>query len=222
LSLKDIIKSQDFFSSLQENEIEIVSSISTIYNYEKGYIYSYEHSHSDELLFLVSGLARSYKIDKYDNEVFLYYIYANSMISEISDLDASSFHAFSNIELIEDSQVLSVKFKKFKKYFLDNNILCKALSKEILNKSLQLQSLINREFVFDAVCKVSLTIHDDLQMFNKLKRHEISTMLHIQPATLSRVLHRLKRDKTIDIIHGNVEVLDTKALQEIYKDKIDE
>ncbi len=222
MSLTDVIKSQKFFSTLNEDEINTLSSITTIHHYAKGYIYSYEHSQSDELLFLVSGLARSYKIDKYDNEVFLYYIYANSMISEISNLDTCSFQTFSNIELIEDSQVLSIKYKKFKKYFLDNNILCKALSREILNRSLQLQSLINREFIFDAVSKVSLMIHDDLQMFNKLKRHDISTMLHIQPATLSRVLNRLKRNKTIDIIHGKVEVLDKKALQEVYKDKIDE
>jgi CRP/FNR family transcriptional regulator len=222
VSLKDIIKSHDFFSSLNEEQVDILVSIVTIHNCEKGYIYNYEHSQSDELLFLVSGLARSYKLDKYDNEVFLYYIYENSMISEISDLNASSFQTFSNIELIEDSQVLSVKYEKFKKCFLDNNILCKALNQEIVKRSLQLQSLINREFIFDAVSKVSLMLDDDLQMFNKLKRHDISTMLHIQPATLSRVLNRLKRNKIIDIIHGQVKVLDVIALQEIYKDKVDE
>ena len=222
MTLTDIIKSQDFFSSLTEDEVELLASIATLHNYEKGYIYAYEDSQSDELTFLVSGLARSYKIDKYDNEVFLYYIYENSMISEISDIERDSLHTFSNIELIEDSKVLSVKYIKFKKYFLDTNILCKALNKEIINRSLQLQSLINREFIFDAVSKVSLMLHDDLQMFNRLKRHDISTMLHIQPATLSRVLNRLKRNKTIDIIHGKVEVLDKKALQEVYKDKIDE
>jgi len=222
MSLKDIIRSHNFFSSLNEEEVNTLASIATIHNCEKGYIYSYEHTQSDELLFLVSGLARSYKLDKYDNEVFLYYIYENSMISEISDLNASSFQTFSNIELIEDSKVLSVKYDKFKKYFLDTNILWQVLSQEIVKRSLQLQSLINREFIFDAVSKVSLMLDDDLQMFNRLKRHDISIMLHIQPATLSRVLNRLKRNKIIDIIHGEVQVIDKIALQEIYKDKIDE
>ena len=222
MSITDIIKSQDFFSSLSDDEINILTSITTVQQYEKGYIYSYEYSQSDELLFLVSGLARSYKIDKYDNEVFLYYIYNNSMISEISDLDTCSFYTFSNIEFVENSQVLRVKYKKFKKSFLDNNILCKAMSKEILKKSLKLQSLVNREFIFDAVSKVSLMLHDDLQIFNKLKRHDISKMLHIQPATLSRVLNKLKRNKIIDIIHGKIEILDEKALQEVYKDKIND
>lgn len=222
MSLKKIIQTQVFFSSLSEDEIKQLVSISTLHQCKKGYVYCYEHSKSDELLFLVSGLARSYKIDKYDNEVFLHYIYANSMISEISNLDDIVIQAFSNIELIEDSEVLSIKYKKFKKCFLDNNVLCKAFSQEIVKRSLQLQSLINREFIFDAVSKVSLMLHDDLQIFNKLKRHDISTMLHIQPATLSRVLNRLKRDQIIDIIHGKVTVLDEEALQEIYKDKIDE
>lgn len=222
MSLKDIITSHNFFSGLNEKEVEKLVSISTIHNREKGYIYLYEHSQSEDLLFLVSGLARSYKIDKYDNEVFLYYIYENSMLSEISSLDTPILETFSNIELIEDSQVLSVQYNKFKKYFLDTNILSASFMREIVNRSLQLQSLINREFIFDAVSKVSLMLHDDLQMFNKLKRHDISIMLHIQPATLSRVLNRLKRNKIIDIIHGRVEILDRQALQEIYKDKLDE
>lgn len=222
MSLKEILQTQAFFSSLNEDEIKKLASISTLHQCKKGYVYCYEHTKSDELLFLVSGLARSYKIDKYNNEVFLHYIYANSMMSEISNLDDVEIAAFSNIELVEDSEVLSIQYKKFKKCFLDNNLLCKAFTQEILNHSLQLQSLINREFIFDAVSKVSLMLHDDLQMFNKLKRHDISTMLHIQPATLSRVLNRLKREKIIDIIHGKVTVLDLHALQEIYKDKIDE
>jgi len=222
LSIKDIIKSQIFFTSLNENEVEKLASIATVHNYEKGYIHSYEHSYSSELLFLVHGLARAYKMDKYDNQIFLYYIYENSMISEISDVETVTYETFSNIELIEDSQILTVNYEKFKEYFLDKNILYKAFTKEIINRSLQLQSIINREFLFDAVSKVSMMIDENLQMFNKLKRHEISEMLHIQPATLSRVLSRLKRDKIIDIIHGKVEVKDMVALVEVYKDKIDD
>ena len=222
MSLKDIIKSQKIFSSLSQNEIDTLASISTLHHCKKKYIYSYEHSQSDELTFLISGLAKSYKIDKYDNEVFLHYIYENSMISEISSLDSFLFYTFSNIELVEDSQILSVKYKKFKEYFLDNGLLCKVLSQEILNKSLQLQSLINREFIYNAVSKVSLMINDDLQIFNQLKRQEISTMLHIQPATLSRVLNKLKRDKIIETVQGKIKIIDKTALQKVYEDKIDE
>ena len=222
VSLKDIIKSQDFFSSLSEEAIDLLCEITTCHIYEEGFILHYENTQSQELLFLVSGLARAYKIDKHDNEIFLYYIYKNSLISEFSDINCNLIHAYSNVEIVESSQILKINYKSFKELFLDKNLLCQSFSQEIIKRSMQLQALINREFIFDAVSKVSMMLADDLEMFNKLKRHDISLMLHIQPATLSRVLSRLKRNGIIDIIHGEVKVIDSKALIEIYKDKIND
>ncbi len=222
MSLKEVIQSQNFFRSLSEKDIDLLCEITTLHHYNKKFILYYENTSSKELYFLISGLARSYKIDKHDNEIFLHYIYENSLISEVSDLKSSSIYAYSNIELIEKSQILKIQYEKFKRYFLDTNLLCQEFTQEILNRSHQLQSLINREFVFDAVSKVSMMIYDDLEMFNKLKRHDIALMLHIQPATLSRVLSRLKRNYIIDIIHGEVIIKDKEALCAIYKDKIDD
>ena len=222
MSVKDIIKEQDFFSTLDAKQIERLSSFATLHHYEKEYILYYEAQESHELCFLVSGLAKAYKIDKHDNEIFLYYIYENSVISELSNITEHTLRSFSNISFIEDSQVLKVNYKKFKEEFLDKQLLCHQFSAALLERSLQMQSLINREFIFDAVSKVSMMLREDLAMFNKLKRHDISLMLHIQPATLSRVLNRLKRNSIIDIIHGEVKVLNAQALEEIYKDKADE
>ena len=73
--------------------------------------------------------------------------------------------------------------------------------------------MINREFIFDAVTKVAIMISSDLEMFNKLKRHDIALILHIQPSTLSRVLNRLKRDNIIDIVHGKVSIADKQRLE---------
>jgi CRP/FNR family transcriptional regulator len=171
---------------------------------------------------LVRGLARAYKMDKHDNETFLYYIYANSLISEITDLESDYIDSYSNIELIEDAYILHINYQKFKQHFLQNNKLWGALTQEILKRSKQLQDLINREFLFDAVSKVSMMLGGDLEMFNKLKRHDIALMLHIQPSTLSRVLNKLKRNGIIDIIQGKVEVKNHKALEDIYKDRVDE
>jgi len=218
LSIKSIIKSQDFFTTLTDTQAELLSSISSIQNYNKNYTLYYEQKHSNELLFLTDGLAKAYKIDKHNNEIFLYYIYKNTLISEISNIDEDTLYSFSNVELVEASQVLSIDYKKFKELFLDKHILCKAFTNEVINRSLELQSLINREFIFDSVAKVAKMLHSDLEMFNSLKRHDISLILHIQPATLSRVLNRLKRNKIIDIIQGKVILLDSSALVAVYEE----
>lgn len=218
MSLKETIQSTQFFTSLSEKQIDLLTSITTINSYSKDYIIHYEKKQSENLLFLVNGLAKAYKIDKHDNEIFLNYIYADSILSEISDINSNIILSFSNIEIIEDAQVLSINYAKFREYFLTNNLLCLEFTNEVIKYSNQLQTLVNREFIFDSVAKVSMMISSDLEMFNKLKRHDISLILHIQPATLSRVLTRLKRNKIIDIIHGQVSIVDTKALDAIFEE----
>lgn len=217
MSIKDALKSIDFFATLNSAQIDDLTSISTINNYNKNYVLYYEKKQSNQLLFLVDGLAKAYKIDKYNNEIFLYYIYKNSLLSDISNLKNDFLFSFSNIELIQESQILSIDYKQFKEKFLNNNLLNIEFTNEIISHSQQLQALVNREFIFDSIAKVAMMIDSDLDMFNNLQRNNISLILHINPATLSRVLNRLKRNKIIDIIHGEVQVLDLLALKAIFE-----
>ena len=87
----------------------------------------------------------------------------------------------------------------------------------LLDKSNQLQCLVNRELVFDATAKVAFMLKQDLAMFNKLKRQEVSFMLHIQPETLSRVLKKLSREGIINIENGYVAIEDNEKLISIFK-----
>lgn len=87
----------------------------------------------------------------------------------------------------------------------------------LLKKTNQLQSLVNRELVFDATAKVAYMLVSDLKMFNNLKRQDVSFMLHIQPETLSRVLKKLSRDNIIEIENQQVIIKDEIALNSIFK-----
>ena len=222
MAIKNIIQSLSFFSTLTEEEVDRLISISFVKQYQDEYMLHYENSQSDRLLFLVEGLAKASKIDKHDNEIFLYYVHKNHILSEISTLQGDYLTSYSNMTLIEDSQVLSIEYQAFKKYFLDNGLLCLELANEMIHQSKQLQDLVSREFVFNSVAKVSMMLCSDIDMFNRLKRYDISLMLHIQPATLSRVLKRLKRDAIIDIVHGKVIIVNAKRLKNIYKELEDE
>ncbi|OHE16227.1 MAG: transcriptional regulator [Sulfurimonas sp. RIFOXYD12_FULL_36_11] len=218
MSTKKIIASLDFFSLLSEEQIDQLSSISVVNKYPKEYVVHYERKENNSLLFLLSGLAKAYKIDKHNNEIFLHYIYENSLISEISNIRQDTLNSFSNITLLEDSHILQIDYKRFKEIFLDKGYLCSEFTNEIILRSQQLQSLINREFIFNSVVKVAMMLHDDLEIFNKLKRAEISLILHIQPETLSRVLNRLKRDNIIDSKNGKIVILDKEALMSVYEE----
>lgn len=217
MTLTQSIKSLDFFENLSDNQIDILSNFSFISKYEKDSILFYETDLKTNLLFLVSGLIKIYKYDKFDNEIFLYHIYSNSLISELSNINTNEIYCFSNASFIEDSVVLSIDFLKLQEHFLNNNLLVKELMSSLLKKTNQLQSLVNRELVFDATAKVAYMLVSDLKMFNNLKRQDVSFMLHIQPETLSRVLKKLSRDNIIEIENQQVIIKDEIALNSIFK-----
>ena len=217
MTLSQSIRSLDFFENLNDEQIDVLSNFSFISKYEKDSILFYETDLKTNLLFLVNGLIKIYKYDKFDNEIFLYHIYSNSLISELSNLNTNEIFCFSNASFIEDSVVLSIDFLKLQEHFLNNNLLVKELMSSLLKKTNQLQSLVNRELVFDATAKVAYMLVSDLKMFNNLKRQDVSFMLHIQPETLSRVLKKLSRDNIIEIENQQVIIKDEIALNSIFK-----
>ena len=217
MTIQETIKKISFFDNLSEAQIELIASISNVSKYPNKSILYYESDINKSLLFLVEGLIKIYKVDKFDNEIFLYHIYKNSMISELSSTKNNDIYCFSNAEFTEDSIVLSVNFEKFQELFLSKNILTMELLEILLKKTHQLQCIVNRELVFDATAKVAFMLTQDLEMFNKLKRQEVSFMLHIQPETLSRVLKRLTRNETISIENGEVIIENKEELISIFK-----
>jgi len=217
MTLEQSLRSLDFFKDLEEKELELLSSFSFVSKYEKDSILFYETEVQNNLLFLVSGLVKIYKFDKYDNEIFLYHIYENSLISELSSLKDNEIYCFSNASFVEDSIILSVQFEKLQEHFLSKNILMQKLVQALLTKTHQLQCIVNRELVFDATAKVAFMLYQDLKMFNALKRQEVSFMLHIQPETLSRVLKKLTRDNIIEIENQQIVVKDKLGLSSIFR-----
>ncbi len=217
MTIQETIKKISFFNKLSDEEVEIIASISNVSKYANKSILYYESDINKNLLFLVEGLIKIYKVDKFDNEIFLYHIYKNSMISELTSLNKSDIYCFSNAEFTENSIILSVNFAKFQELFLSKNILTMELLEILLKKTHQLQCIVNRELVFDATAKVAFMLTQDLEMFNKLKRQEVSFMLHIQPETLSRVLKKLLRNGTINIENGEVTITNEEDLISIFK-----
>lgn len=217
MSIQESIRKISFFNNLSDEQIDLIASISTESTYSSNSILYYESDENNNLLFLVEGLIKIYKVDKFDNEIFLYHIYKNSMISELTSIKQNEIYCFSNAEFMEDSTVLSINFNKFKEHFLSKNILTMELLEILLEKTHQLQFIVNRELVFDATAKVAFMLNQDIEMFNKLKRQEVSFMLHIQPETLSRVLKRLTRNGVIVVENGDVIIINKDALISIFR-----
>lgn len=211
------IKAVQFFNTLSDDQKDYLTNISTVRSFSKDTIVYFESDVDYSLQFLISGLVKIYKIDKFNNEIFLYHIYKGNMISELTSMDSESIYCFSNAAFVEDGVILSINFKKFKSYFIDTGLLASEFITEILEKSRQLQCIINRELVFDSTAKVAHMLYHDLEMFNNLKKTQIAFMLHIQPETLSRVLKRFTRNMLISVEKKKYFIIDEEKLSATFR-----
>ena len=217
MQIIEAIKNIELFKELNTIEVDKLIDISDIREFTKDTIVYYEDDIDYSLQFLIKGNAKIYKIDKNKNEIYLYNVSSNNMISELSSLDDEGIYCFANAQFTEHSVMLSINYKDFKKHFITTNILSNKLLSIILNKNKKLHFVLNRELVFDSIAKVAYMISNELEIFNKRKRKEIAFKLHIQPETLSRVINKLRDNNIIslDKLH-KISIIDNISLDSYF------
>ena len=213
-----LIKNIPFFNSLDDALIEQLSKIATLKEYVNSDVLFYEKDSQNEIFYLVTGAIKFYKVDRFDNEIFLYKIISNSIVFDIAKMcDEHIMTCYANAEFLEDSNVLIFNSIKFRELMQTNHDFMKVVLRESFRMIQQLQCIISRDVVFDGTAKVAHMLVNDLRNFNTLKKHETAYMLHIQPETLSRILKKLTRNGIIEIERNCVKILNLDELREIYE-----
>ncbi len=216
------VKPQDLeslflFKDLTKEQLIELSSFIKLKSYNEKDIIYYENDIKRQLYYLKSGLVKVYKVDRFDNEIFLYDIESDNMITKISSLEDNSINCFGNIECVKPCEVLIINYENFKKFCLKYPKILPRVVEIFARRNQMLECLINRELVYDGVAKVAFTLVNDLDSFNRLKKQEIAYRLNIQPETLSRILKKLIKRELIKSEHGIIEILDIEGLKEIYE-----
>jgi CRP/FNR family transcriptional regulator len=207
-----------FFSSLEDDVLQELSKIVKVKNFVFSDILFYEKDSQNEIFFLVDGAIKFYKVDRFDNEIFLYKIISNSIVFDIAKMcDDHVMSCYANAEFLEDSSVLVFDSIKFRELMQTNHNFMSVVMRESFRMIQQLQCIISRDVVFDGTAKVAHMLVNDLRNFNTLKKHETAYMLHIQPETLSRILKKLTRNGIIEIEKNCVKILNLDELREIYE-----
>ncbi len=217
--IKKNLKKISIFDCLNEDEFDLLASISKLKTYNAKSNIFYEKDKLSLVYFLIKGEVKLYKVDRFDNEIFLYKLKENSFIYTVSNLCVENelLGVFYSVETIGECEVLLIDVKKFKSLFLTKpNILIKILE-ESYKSILQLQYILNRDIVFDGMAKVAYMISNDLESFNSMKKHEIAYSLHLQPETLSRILKKLNRNELIATKNGKTVIVNIEKLKEIYE-----
>ncbi len=214
--IEDYLRSLPLFCELSSADLAKIASFTSLSRYKKGAILFYEEEESPNLIFLKSGLLKFYRIDKFGNEVFLYFANPNEMVSEVLNAKQGQTQCYSNAQFVEDSEILKINFALLKANFLGNNAFLLRLLDEMVQKIKDLQCFLRREMEFDGTSKVAHILSENLELFNRTKKQEIAYMLHIQPATLSRILRRLEKDDLILDTKEGVIIKDAAGLRRVF------
>ena len=218
MSSREIVANLPLFESLEPNTIDKIVSFSSIKTYQEGDVLFYEKDDKDSIYYIIEGSIKFYKVDRFDNEIFLYKLYSHSLIYNVSKFTDKFFvSCYANAEFLEDSHILVIQSTPFRDMIYSNHQLMGKILEESFSMIQQMQCIISRDVVFDGTAKVAHMLVNELQTFNRLKKHEIAYMLHIQPETLSRILNKLMRNGTIEVEKNNIVILDIQELKDIYE-----
>ena len=213
-----VLEAIPLFSKLETSALEALSAVGGIKEFNAGEILYYEKDEDAHLYYIIEGGLKFYKVDRFDNEIFLYHLGSNNLFFVIAKIcEEHQFYCYANAEFTVDSKVLCFESVGFRQILKSTPSLMQRILKESFHTISKLQCIINRDVVFDGIAKVAHMIDTDLEHFNRLKKHEIAYMLHIQPETLSRILKKLERNEIISIEKNSVIVRNENALREIYE-----
>lgn len=213
---KDEIRNLTVFSALTDEDFDTLFNISYVKEFSSGQIIHYEGDEAEDVYFLLSGFTKIYKVDRFDNEVFLFPIKQPGIISTFFFFENS--HYFANAECLYKSLILIINNKKLQEVVKNNFNIFKFFSFELMKKIKIFQYVVDRETIYDGTAKVAYMLANSLEEFNSLKKQEVAYMLNIQPETLSRILTKLKREDLIETqSDGNVIVKNITKLSNIYK-----
>lgn len=218
LTLYNTLEKLDFFKHLNHEDLNLLAINADILNFEKDEILFYEKERKYKIYCLLEGELKFYKVDRFDNEIFMYYLIDFGMVTDFIDMSELTLkECFANAVFSKKSKMLSINFEVFKQLLKKDLNLYQNFIKECRKRLDRLESVIKRDVVFDGTAKAAFMIVNSLKYFNSLKKHEIAYELHMQPETLSRILAKMVRNNLIKIEKNRLKVLNERALKEIYE-----
>lgn len=201
----------NLFKMLDASEIERLASISSLKSLSRDNILFYEGEEPKYFHLLLQGHLKVYKTDLKNNEIIIHYFTKPAFIAEMASFENINFPATA-MAMSEELEVLLIDKEKFLKLLQTDATFSFHLLKSISMKVKQLELVINRNMIYDAMTKVCSFIDENPQYLQTAKNKEIASFLNMAPETLSRILSKLRK---LEIIDKENHILDKEKLQAI-------
>lgn len=150
-----LVKKLQFFESMPIEKLAKLEKDAKLKQYNSSEMLAYEEDDLQRVFFLLSGEVKFYKVDRFDNEVFLYTLKDEALLTNIGSLNCDSISCYSNIEFIVPSEVLSLDLHSFKEIVKGDNTLLINLVNLLAEQKQMIECTVNMGMIYDVTARVA-------------------------------------------------------------------
>ncbi len=197
MTIKEQLHKIEIFKNLTESEIEKLLNISVVKKLSRENILFYEGEKPQFFYALLDGFVKFYKTDLKGNEIVIHFFSKPTFLAEMPSFENIPFPATA-MSMKDESRFLLIEREKFLTLLNHDPKFSFYIIKSLSQKIRNLEQVINRNLIYDAMTKVCSFIKENPHDVVNTKHKEIAIILNMAPETLSRILKKLKNLHIID------------------------
>jgi CRP/FNR family transcriptional regulator len=193
-----ILSKMNMFISLNEQELQLLASISHVSEYKEGANLFFKGDVSTSLMLLIDGIVSVFKHDNKGNEIVIGYFTHYKFLAEAATLRHTELPSSATFK--SDGAILKINLAKFEELFMSNPQISYAIIQSLLQKIDLLQQNIHFNIASNSSEKILFFYKQNPKLSLNLKQYEIASILGMVPETFSRNVKRLLNEGKLEKI----------------------
>lgn len=205
--LNDLIKNIPLFSTLDEEELNKISSIASLHTYHKGQHIFYQEDELTTVFYIHTGKVKIYKNDYAGKEQIVSILTRNEIFPHVGFYRDGYYPA--HAQSMDKSKILKLPKTPFEEVLIQNPALNQKLFKLLGEKIIDLQNRLEEQILnnsYQQVIKLLLRLakqhgitspDGSTHLHLELTNQELGMMIGASRETISRMLSKLKRKKLL-------------------------
>lgn len=214
--LQDLMQTSKGQEALQE-----LTKMNEINHYKRKQIIYFAGNHPNKLYYVIKGKVKIYKNNEQGKELVTDLFSAGDFFGYVALLEDTPYK--DSAEALEDTEIAAIPKKEFEELINKDREVAKKfirlLAKNISDKETQLLGLAYNS-LRKKVAEALLLIHKkyykqdgDNKFVIDINRENLSSIAGTAKESLIRTLSDFKTEKLIDIVNGEISILDQKKLE---------
>jgi CRP/FNR family transcriptional regulator len=199
-----ILSEMNMFISLNEQELELLASISYISEYKEGANLFFKGDVSTSLMLLIDGIVSIFKHDNKGNEIVIGYFTRYKFLAEAATLRHTELPSSATFK--SDGAILKIDLAKFEELFMSNPQISYAMIQSLLQKIELLQQNIHFNIASNSSEKILFFYKQNPKLSLDLKQYEIASILGMVPETFSRNVKKLVKEEKLEKVSTGYRV----------------